>query len=264
MKDAGEQMKPRIRRESIPVGDPQRRQVLIIDLEEALGRPLTDIDEEPETVWSPSPQSAPLSVRSEDLTDRSHATTFMLDSAVHLAVDLPRGTGSGTGFMVTDDGLVATNAHMVGNSRSIEVLLGSDRGSVPARIIQVDEEIDLALLAIQVPEDVSIPPMPLGRSTGLEPLAELVVVGNAQVRRGEPPRAVVVNVARNNPRDTHCFETDGAIEPGFSGGPVFDPQQGAAVGVVRGGLGETVKTMIRIEHVRRMLVEQGYQFEEDE
>jgi S1-C subfamily serine protease len=195
--------------------------------------------------------------------DRSELASVIMGTVMHLVVQSPEGGGTATGFLVTGDGLVATNAHVVRNASSVEALMGPDRGSAQARVVMVDEDLDLALLAVVVPEDIPMTPLPLGSSIGLAPLTELIVVGNAKVLPGDPPRVVVARVARNHELDSHYFETDGAIEGGFSGGPVFDPLQGAAAGIVVAGRGDTVKMMIRIERLREMLGELDYRIEEE-
>jgi S1-C subfamily serine protease len=176
----------------------------------------------------------------------------MTDSAVHLLVEVPDGVCSGTGFVVAPEGLVVTNAHVVAGGGHVEALLGPGRGSADAVVLAVDEDADIAVLALQ-DVDAPPPPLPLGASAGLPPLRSLIVLGNAQVSAGEPPRVVEARVARNHAGDRRHFETDGAIEPGFSGGPVVDPVQGAVVGVVVGGRGQAVRVIVRVERVRELL-----------
>lgn len=282
---ACEKLKRRVQTACIPLEGTVRRMVVVADLEAAMGMPLTSAQAQPSVDsqvsrheasrprrsedrlrvidWSAPKGGAALPVRSDTLTDSSRAAVQMVDAAVHLVVDLGDERHLGTGFMVTQDGLLATNAHVIRGATKVEALLGPDRGSVTAEVVMSDERLDLALLAVHVPGEVPKLALPLGRSDCLRPLQSLIVLGNAQVQPGEPPRVVEAKVARNNELDSHYFETDGAIEPGFSGGPVLDPEQGAVVGVVVAGRGETVRMMIRIEHVRRMLEQVGYQFEEE-
>lgn len=286
-------MKSRVLQAGFPTGDPLRRTVLVEDLEAALGISLTgeeptrSVEEispgpvdsatrgdggrngEPGVTarlaggWRAPEDPVVLPVASEILTDRSRAAQQMIDSSVHLVVDVGEERHGGTGFMVTPHGLLVTSAHVVRGGRAIEALLGPDWGSCAAEVVLTDDDADLAILAVPTLADPPKPVLPLGVSANLPPLRPLIVVGNAQVEPGEPPRVVEVRVARNSRLNREHFETDGAIEAGFSGGPVLDPEQGATVGVVLGGKGENVRVIVRIEQVRAMLTHLGYHFEQE-
>lgn len=288
-----ERMRGRVLQANIPVGDPLRRTVLVEDLEAALGislageepmRSMEEISAGPADSgtqgdmhsdgglgvtaalrggWRAPEAPVPLPVASDILTDRSRAAQQLIDSSVHLVVDIGQERHGGTGFMVTPHGLLVTSAHVVRGGRAIEALLGPDWGSCAAEVVLTDDDADLALLAVPTPTSPPKPVLPLGVSANLPSLRPLIVVGNAQVEPGEPPRVVEVRVARNSRLDREHFETDGAIEAGFSGGPVLDPQQGAAVGVAIGGRGENVRVIVRIERVREMLTHLGYHFEQE-
>jgi S1-C subfamily serine protease len=269
----------RIDEESIPVGDPRRRHVTIADLEEAAGRSLLDSDDEssesgPPTAWSGhvadlhfdwhAGEEAPeLATFDEDLTEEREALRRVKEASVHMIVEFRDGQrGGASGFLVTADGLVVTNQHVVDNARNINVLIGPERIPLTGRIVSVARDgIDLALVQVTRPDGIR--PLPLGFSAELGELDELLVVGNAAVEPGQSPRVVRASVSRNDPaQDPVHFETSGAIEEGFSGGAVAHSSSGAAVGVVVGGIGGTVKMIIRSEQVRLMLAELGYRFEE--
>ncbi|WP_244928748.1 AAA family ATPase [Nocardioides sp. W7] len=181
------------------------------------------------------------------------------DAVVLVDVETPTATGTGTGFMVTHDDIVLTSWHVVHDSVAIQVFLGPGRGSAPSQVVAHDEVNDLALL--RVLRDDAVPPLQplaLATSTDLRPLQELIVVGNAQVGHGEEPRVITAQVARNQEQDGAHFETDGAIEEGFSGGPLFEIDQGGVVGVVRGGRGRNVKVAVRSERALDLLRSLGY------
>jgi S1-C subfamily serine protease len=128
-----------------------------------------------------------------------------------------------------------------------------------ARVIRLNPDLDLALLAVDI-EDRR-PYLPLGDSLSVPPLTELIVFGNAHVQPGEPGRLIMARVARNSKDDPLHIETDGDIEPGFSGGPAVEKSKGVVVGIVRGGYGRSATLLVRSEQLMEILIELGYRFE---
>lgn len=212
----------------------------------------------------PRPQ---LASHDEKMSHKTTAKTRMHASSAHMIVQRSgdHGTIAATGFAVTTDGLFVTNAHVVAFATSIEVIIG--RKCVIATGTSkhmAPDGIDLALVEVSIPAGVHVEPLPLGASTDLEELTELLVLGHAQVQKGERPRMVKATVSRNDAENDQVhFEADGGIEEGFSGGPAVHLGSGAVVGVVSSGKGQTVKCIIRIEHVRSMLTALGYSFKQE-
>jgi hypothetical protein len=200
-------------------------------------------------------------------TATATATARMHASSAHMIVhrDGDHGTIAATGFAVTSDGLFVTNAHVVAFATSIEVLMGPNHVLAAGTPKQVAPDgIDLALVEVTIPAGVHVEPLPLAASTGLEELTELLVLGHAQVPKGQRPRMVKTTVSRNDAdNDPVQIDADGGIEEGLSGGPAVHLGSEAVVGVVSSGKGQTVKCIIRIEHVRSMLTALGYSFKEE-
>lgn len=264
-----ERMKARVQADQIPAGDPRRRQLLTTDL----NRPADATPPQPPAApelraplaladWTPDSGQRLLSTTVAESADLASMAQAIRDSAVHVHVTGSDGSqGGATAFCVTGDGLFASNAHVIESAASLEVLLGPDRGSAPASVVARDDENDLVVLAVEVPRGTTpIMPLPLGTSASLAVLEELIVGGFAQVQLGDPGRVVQARVSVNNPIDHQHFETDGAVEPGFSGGPVIATNSGLVVGVVVAGRGETVKLMIRAERLRELLESLGYEY----
>ena len=88
--------------------------------------------------------------------------------------------------------------------------------------------------------------------------SELLAAGYQNWKPGEDPYIVQVQVSRNM-RKKPSFEVGGDLDRGASGGPLIDPSQGAVIGLVSGGVGSTIKVIARIEQLRRLLEEQGYE-----
>ena len=166
--------------------------------------------------------------------------------------------GIGTGFLVTPDGLTVTAAHVVRDAQAVYARPDRSAPAVPVRILAVDAAADVALLQLS-PADAVMPPLPLGSSLGLGPLHRLIVTGYTHATDQEGAHTVATEVSRNDPEaDPVHFEATGAVEFGASGGPVLDPEQAAVVGIVHGGIGTTVKIMVRIEQVYGLLERHGW------
>lgn len=258
---AVERAKQRAVHARIPPGDPARRRVTAEDLpnprESAVPRPTLA----PRV--RPSGESARVPTWSPhlDLDAGRAAVDAIARSAWQIVVTTADGQkAAGTGFFVTRDGLAVTSAHVVDDAVEIVALCGPARSPVQASVVARVEDADLAIIAIEGAAPGA--PLPLGASRLAEPLDELLVFGMAHVRPGEPGRIVTARVARNDPDDPLHLESDGAIEPGFSGGPVVCPRFGAVVGVVRGGYGVSATILVRAERVRELLEELGYATEE--
>lgn len=143
-------------------------------------------------------------------------------------VSVSRRGGSGTGVIIRRDGVVLTNAHVVGSAATVDVSLADGR-RVQGRVAGRDPAIDIAVVRIPI-EDA--PVAPLGDSDRLE-------VGQAAIAIGNPlgldrtVTAGVVSAINRSPRGFELdglIQTDAAINPGNSGGPLLD-SRGAVIGV---------------------------------
>lgn len=160
----------------------------------------------------------------------------------------------GTGFLIAASGLVATAAHVL--QGAVRVTIGL--GNVEAKVVAVDEETDTALLHLPAEAVSQYEPLPLGQSRDVCAPSELLAAGYQNWKPGEDPYIVQVQVSRNM-RKKPSFEVGGDLDRGASGGPLIDPSQGAVIGLVSGGVGSTIKVIARIEQLRRLLEEQGYE-----
>ncbi|MBI4203089.1 MAG: trypsin-like peptidase domain-containing protein [Chloroflexi bacterium] len=138
-----------------------------------------------------------------------------------------RGVGAGTIWHA--DGLILTNAHVVG-SRRLEVELPDGR-AFPARVYAYDEARDLAALVIQAS---GLPTIPLGDSRSLKAGQWVVAIGHPWGRRGAVSSGVVIGVGDHWPATPfHGRELIAAalpLRPGNSGGPLLDVE-GRLVGI---------------------------------
>jgi S1-C subfamily serine protease len=147
------------------------------------------------------------------------------------------GAGSGSGFVIDDDGHIVTNDHVVENAGGqVRVRFGENGDPVPARVLGADPSSDLALLKVD-PEDVEggLKPLELGTSKDLRPGDAAIAIGSPFGLEGTVTSGIVSALGRtirapNNFAISGAIQTDAAINPGNSGGPLLDGQ-GRVIGV---------------------------------
>ena len=178
------------------------------------------------------------------------------------------GGGVGSGFVLDGNGQVVTNAHVVtsgeGDSirRARQVYVEfADGNTVEATIRGADPNADVALLKID-PQGITLRPMPLGSSAGVEVGEPVAAIGSPFGERQSLSVGVVSAVDRSIDSLTSftisgAIQTDAAINPGNSGGPLVDAD-GRVVGInqqikTTSGGGEGVGFAVPIDAVKRSL-----------
>jgi serine protease Do len=146
--------------------------------------------------------------------------------------DMPqerRQQGAGSGFIISKDGLIVTNNHVVEGATEVTVTL-ADKAEYAAKVIGRDPKTDLALLRI-TPKG-SLPVVPLGDSDALRVGETVVAIGNPFGLNNTVTAGIVSAKGRvigAGPYDDF-IQTDASINPGNSGGPLFN-LRGEVVGV---------------------------------
>ena len=135
----------------------------------------------------------------------------------------------GSGFIVTDDGYILTNNHLVGEAENVRVQLADDR-EVKAKVIGADPESDVALVKI---EEDDLPYLKLADSDALE-VGEWVVAIGSPFGLSHTVTAGIVSAKGRSGVGIATYEdfiqTDAAINPGNSGGPLLN-LDGKVVGI---------------------------------
>ncbi|HLG16552.1 MAG TPA: trypsin-like peptidase domain-containing protein [Blastocatellia bacterium] len=139
-----------------------------------------------------------------------------------------RREGTGSGMIVTPDGYVLTNAHVVENADRIEVTL-SDRRTLRAKIIGTDPESDIAVIKI---DGNGLPTVLLGDSDALEQGDWVLALGSPFGLQQTLTAGIVSATGRELAQSQYgkYIQTDASINPGNSGGPLVN-MQGQVVGI---------------------------------
>lgn len=135
----------------------------------------------------------------------------------------------GSGFIVSKDGYVLTNNHVISGADEIFVRL-SDRRELEATLVGADPRSDLALLKIDAGAD--LPVVRMGKSADLKPGEWVLAIGSPFGFEYSVTAGIVSAKGRSLPNESYVpfIQTDVAINPGNSGGPLFN-LQGEVVGI---------------------------------
>ena len=149
--------------------------------------------------------------------------------------------GSGTGFFVSSNGLVVTNAHVVKGARLISIANSKERTIIPARLIKLDSSNDLALLKA----DVQSSPIPLSSSFNAKKGEEVLTLGYPIPSiQGVEQKATFgrVNSFTGIGGDERLVQVDLPVQPGNSGGPLLN-SKGEVIGIVSATLNGASKNL---------------------
>jgi serine protease Do len=136
--------------------------------------------------------------------------------------------GLGSGFIVSQDGLILTNAHVVANAAEVTVKL-SDRREFKAKVIGTDPQTDVAALKIDA---TNLPTVTLGSAQNVRVGEWVVAIGSPFGFENTVTSGIVSATSRALPDGSAVpfIQTDVALNPGNSGGPLFN-MKGEVIGI---------------------------------
>jgi putative serine protease PepD len=143
-------------------------------------------------------------------------------------------SASGSGFVISDDGYIVTNEHVVAESSSYTVRIGETDRTVPATLVGADASSDLALLKVDPSQTGTLHPLQLADSSP-EVGDEVIAIGSPFGLQSTLTSGIVSALNRtlqspNGHAISGALQTDAAINPGNSGGPLLDTD-GQVIGV---------------------------------
>jgi S1-C subfamily serine protease len=235
-----------------PAGPPPRRRssrfvvALVIGLIASIGVGIGLHDATSSSSPSAGLASQPLRSRSQQSTGGSNADVSSIAEKVDPAVvDITTtvsggGEAAGTGMVISSDGLVLTNNHVIADSTSIQVDIGGTGDTHSAKVVGYDVADDVAVVQIQGVSGLKT--ISIGDSSSLSVGDDIVAIGNALGRGGTPSATGGTVTALNqtitasdegggNAETLHgLIQVDAGIQPGDSGGPLVDTD-GRVVGM---------------------------------
>src|SRR6266545_3570062 len=176
------------------------------------------------TTASAQPISANLDAR--QVYDASkNAVTYIL-------ADTPQGQATGSGFVVSKDGLIVTNEHVVDGASQVQVKIGTSDQAQDATVVGADPSRDLALLKV---DGHDLPTLSLGDSSQVSVGDPTYAIGNPFGLDHTLTTGIVSALQRSlqapdGAKISGAIQTDAALNPGNSGGPLLDAD-GKVIGV---------------------------------
>jgi len=170
-----------------------------------------------------------------DIYKACHLATVNITSTVYrqtIFMEVYPQKDSGSGYIISADGRIVTNSHVIADPNRVEVRL-SDQTHYKARVLYQDQYNDMALL--QIDPKKKLPVLHLGDSDGVQVGQKVLAIGNPFGLEGTLTVGVISSLGRkirgeNDQELDDMVQTDAAINPGNSGGPLLD-SAGNVIGI---------------------------------
>ncbi|MBL4637296.1 MAG: serine protease [Kofleriaceae bacterium] len=169
---------------------------------------------------SPARPAEPQELSAKDIVQRYKPAIVRVEN------DFGTGVKVGTGFILSEEGRIATNLHVIAGNGKLRIKLSNGTILPVVRIIAIDEKRDLAI--IKVESETPLPTVPLGDSDKVSPGDSVIAIGNPQNFDFTVSDGLISSV-REDGGDT-VLQISAPISQGSSGGPLFN-NFGQVIGV---------------------------------
>ncbi len=157
----------------------------------------------------------------------SNGLTPVIKQLVKSVVTIAHKEGHGSGFIISSDGYIITNYHVIENNQNLVVQL-NEKLSLKAEVVKINPEYDLALLKIDAKELIALA---LGNSEKIEIGEEVIAIGTpVELSYGQTVSKGIISGKRK--LEEHIYiQTDASVNAGNSGGPLIN-QNAEVIGIV--------------------------------
>jgi serine protease Do len=137
--------------------------------------------------------------------------------------------GVGSGFIISEDGYILTNAHVVADAKEVTVRLADAKREFKAKVVGADERTDVAVLKVDAK---GLPVAKIGKSSTVQPGEWVAAIGSPFGFSNTITAGIVSATERSLPAETYVpfIQTDVAVNPGNSGGPLLN-LDGEVIGI---------------------------------
>lgn len=155
----------------------------------------------------------------------------VIENSIKSVVTIRTDSAQGTGFIITDDGYIVTNAHVLADSNGYLAknirAINSDSQTISATFIGFDDNFDLALIKISG----NYNSIKLGNSDNIQIGEKVIAIGNPLGLQFSVSEGIISAVNREGSNGEKAYiQTDAALNPGNSGGPLIN-KQGEVIGI---------------------------------
>jgi serine protease Do len=226
-----------------------------VDVPEAI---VTSVDsaqtgEESEDTDEPTPEPKTQTSKPRQPVDPAELFETWAPSVVTVKMKTSFGFGgTGTGFIVSSDGLIATNEHVISGGEGLEVKLFDDTVVDEVEVLLSDATVDLAILKVKT--DHELVPVELGDSEAVKVGEPVIVIGNPLGLEHTLSDGLLS--ARRLYEGKRYIQMTAPVSPGNSGGPVFN-RYGEVIGVTVAKIGyragENLNLAVPVDQLRPLL-----------
>lgn len=172
----------------------------------------------------------------------------IIEDSVKSVVTIRTNVGQGTGFILTNDGYLVTNAHVLSGANTVSAIT-YDQNSIEAELIGYDAVLDIALL--KIPGEYK--KLKLADSNDVQVGEKVIAIGNPLGLQFSVSEGIISGIHRMGPNQMEAYiQTDAALNPGNSGGPLID-KEGKVVGInnFKIGSGESLGFALESNYIHK-------------